>query len=197
MVLMTPHDPQGEVTRCLAAIQAGDHDARGRLFSLVYTELRERAHGLVRCERNGCSLQTTDLLHELCARWLTEGALDNIASRGHLIAASARAMCNILKDHARRRKVRGGPPTEPLDQYVDECASRGMDLVELHDALQTFAAESEQAARACQWVELRFYGGLTHPQIAELVGVSLSTVEKEWNWARVRLWELMTGERKS
>jgi RNA polymerase sigma factor (TIGR02999 family) len=181
-------DPQGEVTRLLGEIEAGNASAQERLLEVAYGELRALAGGLMRQERAGHTLQPTALVHEAAVRLLGEGALARVQGRRHFFGAMATAMRRVLVDHARARRADrrgGGRPALPLDEALDQLEqSQRIDLLGLDDALRELAARNPRQAEV---VVLRFFGGLEMDEIAGHLGVSLSTVEKDWRVARAWL----------
>jgi RNA polymerase sigma factor (TIGR02999 family) len=179
------HTPDGEVSRLLAAWSTREPGAEERLFSLVYAELRRLAAVHRRGEAPGHSLQTTALVHEA---YLRLNGQRQVAwkNRGHFFAIASHAMRRILVDHARRRKAakRGGAVApSALDSVVLPVAFP-VDLVELDLALEKL---ERLDAREAKVVELRIFAGLTGPEVAAALGVSLATVEREWTAARVWL----------
>jgi RNA polymerase sigma factor (TIGR02999 family) len=181
--------PPSEVTRLLIecnARGAGAADASRRLFELVYDELRRLAGGLMRHERADHTLQPTALVHEAFMK-LAGATPVEWQGRAHFMGIAARAMRQILVDHARRHAAekRGGArqrvtltghePVEPHD---------AMEILELHDLLERFAALDPRAARV---VELRVFGGLSVREAAHLLDVSPRTVDGDWAVARMWL----------
>jgi RNA polymerase sigma-70 factor (ECF subfamily) len=157
------------------------------LWSQLHAELHRLAHALLRRERADHTLQTTALVHEA---WLRLGADESWGGRGRFLAAAARAMRCILVDHARahnRHKRNGGASPVPLDESfaIADAYGEVVDLLALDVALDRLAATSELAARV---VELRFFAGMSHEEIAAACGVSLRTVERNFRFARVCLY---------
>jgi RNA polymerase sigma factor (TIGR02999 family) len=182
-----------EVTSLLIAIEQGDLDAAGRLWPLVYDELRRLAGAQMARERAGHTLDATALVHEAYLR-LAGGAATGFANRRHFYTAAARAMRHILVEHARsrgRQKRGGGRREHPPD--LDALVGGGPDddLLALHDALDRFAAHDPVKARL---VELRFFTGLSLEQAAEALDVSPSTADRAWRYARAWLYAAMAGE---
>jgi RNA polymerase sigma factor (TIGR02999 family) len=182
-----------DLTRLLGAIERGDPDAPGQLWPLVYAELRRLAGALMAGERAGHTLDATALVHEAYLR-LAGDAEVGFANRRHFFAAAARAMRRILVEAARargRRKRGGGRVREHPD--LDALAAGGPDedLLALHDALEEFAVHDPVKARL---VELRFFAGLTLEQAAECLGISLSTADRAWRYARAWLYTAMAGD---
>jgi RNA polymerase sigma factor (TIGR02999 family) len=176
-------DRQREVTTLLEAIRAGSPGARDQLIALVYDELRRLGGGLLRRERPGHTLQPTALVHEAVLRLFRPDALADPRGRAQFLAAAARAMRQVLVDHARRRaadKRGGGHGRRPLDDVLDHFAEQRLDLLAVHDALTRLAGLHE---RQSQVVELRFFGGYTVEEIAGQLEVSVSTVESDFRKA--------------
>jgi RNA polymerase sigma-70 factor, ECF subfamily len=174
-----------EVSRLLAAWSEGDGQADERLFALLYDELRRLAAHHRRQEPAHPSLQTTALVHEAYLR-LAVQKRTTWKSRGHFFAVASQAMRRVLVDHARRRKAakRGGGLTpSPLDSVVLALESSA-DLVELDLALSKLA---ELDPRGAQVVELRFFGGISIPEVARTLELSRATVERDWAAARAWL----------
>ncbi|MCP4249291.1 MAG: sigma-70 family RNA polymerase sigma factor [bacterium] len=176
----------GEVTRVLQRVDAGDRDAVGDLLPLVYNELRALAQAEMAGERANHTLQPTALVNEACIRLMGQERA-GWENRRHFYRAAATVMRHILVNHARdrRRLKRGGqfqrlPFEEALAAYDD----RAIDLVELDDALSRLETVEP---RAVDVIELRFFGGLTVNETAEMLGVSARTVQSDWNLARVWL----------
>jgi RNA polymerase sigma factor (TIGR02999 family) len=191
--MASPDEPEGDVTALLGEIRAGDVRARDRLVERVYAELRRVAGGLMRAEPAGHSLQPTALLHEALADLLRGEALRQAPNRAYLFGAAARAMREVLVDHARRRRAekRGaGRQRLPLDAVLLYFEEQKVDVLALHDALERLAALNE---RQSQVVTLRFFGGLTVPEVAEHLGVSVSTVESDFRVARAWLRQQLTA----
>jgi RNA polymerase sigma factor (TIGR02999 family) len=183
----------GEVTRMLRAWRGGDHSALDRLTPLVEAELRRLAHHYLARERSDHTLQTTALINEAWVR-LIDWQQVSWQSRAHFFGVSARLMRYILVDFARRRKQhkRGGrAPHVSLDDAAAVSVDRGDDLVALDDALQALARYD---ARKCQIVELRFFGGLTVNETAEVMSLSPITIIREWNKAKAWLYQELKPE---
>ena len=185
---MAEGDRQREVTTLLDAIRAGDANAQSRLVALVYDELRRRAGALLRRERPDHTLQPTALAHEALLRLLSPEALARTRDRAHFLAAAATAMRQVLVDHARRRaadKRGGGQETLPLDEALDYLAQQKLDVLAVHEALDELAGLH---ARQSQVVELRFFGGLSIEETAEVLKISPATVKREWSLAQAWLY---------
>lgn len=184
-------DPTGEVTTLLRRMAAGCGTARGQLADLVYAELRDLAAAQLRGVR-GHTLQPTAVVHEA---WLRlAGAGGDYENRRHFLGVAAKAMRSVLVDHARRRAAekRGGDRQRtPLDAVLVSLETDGVDLLDLDGALRELEAEDPPLA---QLVELRFFSGMSHPEIAAVQRCSLSTVERGWRLARAFLWQRLGGQ---
>jgi RNA polymerase sigma-70 factor, ECF subfamily len=188
-------EPQG-LTIILARARTGDERARGELIGLIYGELRRVASGLMRRERPDHTLPPTAVVHEAVIRLLGEAVFDKAADRSFLFASAARAMREVLIDHARRRNAdrRGGNRRRvPLDAAVDYFEGQGLDVVAVHEALDRLA---EVDARQAQVMTLRYFGGMTVSEVAEALGVSKVTVERDWRLARAWLVGRLGGDER-
>jgi RNA polymerase sigma factor (TIGR02999 family) len=179
-----------DVTQILSAVAAGDPRAAAELLPLVYDELRKLADARMAAETPGQTLQPTALVHEAYLRLVADpgGVPDDAASwdnRGHFFAAAAEAMRRILVDNARRKHaVKHGGGRRRLDlDGVDPAAEEppGDDLLALDEALRQLEARDPRKA---ELDKLRFFAGLTAEQAAAALGVSTSTAEKDWAYAR-------------
>jgi RNA polymerase sigma factor (TIGR02999 family) len=183
--------PMSEVTRLLAAINQGDPHAAGQLLPLVYDELRRLAAAQMAREKPGHTLDATALVHEAWMR-LTGG--QQFESRSHFFRASAEAMRRILVDHARARSAgkRGGRWTRVELADWHKAAQAPEQVLALSEALERFAALEPRKA---ELVTLRFFGGMSMPESADALGVSLPTAERWWAFARSWLYtELLDPE---
>ena len=165
--------------------RSGDQEALQALIPLVYKDLRALADRYLRNERSGHTMQTTDLVHEAYLRFAGQNPIE-AQNRVHFVAIAARLMRQILVDHARSHRAakRGADLRVTLDSAVAPPIARTTDLVALDDALLELAKMDEQQSRI---VELRFFGGLTTEEAAEVLGVSRSTVKRDWNVAKAWL----------
>jgi RNA polymerase sigma factor (TIGR02999 family) len=172
-----------EITRLLQAWGEGDKSALERLVPLVYEELHRLAHHYMAHERPGHTLQTSALLNEAYLR-LVDSAKPSWQNRAHFFAVSAQAMRRILVDWARSRRAlkRGGEafPLE-LEEALVVADAPGADFVALDDALKGLAALDP---RKSEVVELRFFGGLSVEETAEVLKVSPETVARDWKFAK-------------
>jgi RNA polymerase sigma factor (TIGR02999 family) len=184
--------PRPDVTLLLE--RARDEPARGDLIAQVYAELLRAAAGLMRPERPEHTLPPTAVVHEAVIRMLGEAAFDRAADRSFLFAAAARAMREVLIGHARRRATArrgGGRRRIPLDAVADYFADQGLDLVAVQEALDRLVGLH---GRQSQVVTLRYFGGMTVPEIAASLEVSVGTVERDWRIARAWLSNELGGE---
>lgn len=186
--------PEGtDATRLLERIERGDDEASAELLPLLYGELRRIASENMARERAAHTLQPTALVHEAWMRLLgnqVEGdSGPSFNGREHFLRTAAQVMRRVLVDHARARRAdkRGGQDLGErveLDQICTRFEDQGTGLIELDDALVELAATDEQLARI---VELRTFGGLTMPEVASTLGVSLATAERRAKVARLWL----------
>jgi RNA polymerase sigma-70 factor (ECF subfamily) len=190
---MMADERERDLTILLQQARAGDERAKRDVIVLVYEELRRVAAHLMRRERPDHTLPPTAVVHEAVIRMVGEGVLDRAADRSFLFAAAARSMREILIDHARRRRAdrRGGDRQRvPLDLVVDYFESQELDVVAVHEALDRLAKLNE---RQSQVITLRYFGGLTVPEVARALGVSVFTVERDWRFARAWLHGQLQG----
>ncbi len=176
-----------DVTRLLQDWSKGDQAALANLMPLVYNELRHLASRYLRRERAGHTLQTTALVHEAYLRLIDQNQV-TWQNRAHFFGVAAQMMRRILVDHAREQhaeKRGGGAPRLSLDEAIGLAGERGVNLIALDDALSALAAIDPQQSRI---VELRFFGGLTVEETAEVLGVSPATVKREWSMAKAWLY---------
>ncbi|MEZ6243586.1 MAG: ECF-type sigma factor [Phycisphaerales bacterium] len=180
------------MTQLLA--EAGkDGAASAKLFEAVYADLKAIAAGQMRGERADHTLQATALVSEAYVRLIGTASIE-FEDRRHFFRVASEAMRRILIDHARARlaeKRGGGARGRALLEDDGAVTMEPERLIELDDALAKFALEDERAA---ELVRLRFFGGLTLEQAAEMAGVSRRTAIRDWSFARARLAELMGGE---
>jgi RNA polymerase sigma factor (TIGR02999 family) len=184
--------PEHEVDALLRAWSQGDQSALDKLAPIVYDELRRLARYYMRGERADITLQTTALVNEAYLR-LVGCKQMGWENRAHFFAVSAQMMRRILVDHARRHNLKRGAGVEHLS--LDHPASLGIaqteDLVALDDALKTLGHLDPRKARL---IELRFFGGLTVEETAEVLKVSAVTVKRDWRTARAWLYREITRE---
>jgi RNA polymerase sigma factor (TIGR02999 family) len=175
----------GTVTQLLLAWRRGDGDALSRLMPIVYDELRAIAGRLLRGERAGHTLQTTALVHEAYLRLVDREVSPN--DRAHFLGLAATTMRRVLVDHARARgrgKRGGGAPRVTLDEALTVSGEPLDRILDIDAALERLAGKDHRKARA---LEMHLFGGLTHVEIAELLEVSVPTVERDMRFARAWL----------
>ena len=179
-------DRTGDVSELLSAVETGTPEALNRAFALVYDELRALAERSFRAERPDHTLQATALVHELYLRLSVLPSL-SWENRRHFFGIAARAMRQILVEHARGRgtiKRNAGQLVTLQDELVGTSYAADDDLVSLDEALQRLDALAPRAARV---VELRYFAGLSIEQTAETLEVSVATVKRDWLTARAWL----------
>ena len=184
---------EADITEMLAEIAAGKRDGMQQLVPLVYDELHGIAQNLLRGESPGNSLQPTALVNEAYLRLVDLSRID-WAGRTHFFAVGSTMMRRILVDHARarRRQKRGGKMKRiTLSDDVQVSSRCDEDVLAIEDALEKLALLDPRQARV---VEMRFYGGLTVEEVAEVLGVSKRTVESDWTMVRAWLRRELSGE---
>jgi RNA polymerase sigma factor (TIGR02999 family) len=198
VVVHEPRQPgitpsMADITLILNAIDSGDPEGAAGLLPLVYEELRWLAAARLAGERAGQTLEPTALVHEAYLRLVGNHRDLPWDGRGHFFASAAEAMRRILIENARRKRgPRRGGDRRRIDADLDRIVvnSADIDLLELDDALQRLAAESPVRA---ELVKLRFFAGLTIPEAAGILGISVATAERYWAHARVRLYSDLAG----
>lgn len=181
------HEPQHEVTQILHDWSGGDKKAPERLMPLVYDELRRLARTFLAKERGAHTLQPTALVHEAYLR-LVDQTRVNWQNRAHFYGIAASMMRRVLIDHARAHATdkRGGDAVRlSLDDVQVPLEQRAASLLALDEALEKLSEMDERKGRI---VELRFFGGLSDEEIAEVLGVSTRTVLRDWKTARLWLY---------
>jgi RNA polymerase sigma factor (TIGR02999 family) len=185
-----------EVTRILSAVAQGDPQAASQLLPLVYDELRRLAAHRLAHQTPGQTLEPTALVHEAYLRLVGDPQGQEWDNRGHFFAAAAEAMRRILVENARRKealKHGGGRRRLPLAEF-HRITESPADLLDLEDALTRFAAEEPAKAKL---VQLRFFAGLSTPEAAAALGISVATAERWWAYARTWLFSELEGEPES
>jgi RNA polymerase sigma factor (TIGR02999 family) len=173
-----------DVTQVLSAIEAGDSRAAEQLLPLVYDELRKLAASRMAHEQPGQTLSATALVHEAWLRLVPPGREIRWDGRGHFFAAAAEAMRRILIDRARHRnslKAGGGQPRLDVNEVDVAEPENEVDLLALDEALQKL---ERKHPRKAQLVKLRYFAGLTVSEAAATLGISVSTAENDWAYAR-------------
>src|SRR5579871_5393875 len=190
-------EDNGEVTRLLGEIGRGQKDAMNQLLPLVYDELHRLARSYFRRERGEHTLQPTALVHEAYIRMVDQKS--PMETRGHFLAVAATQMRRILLDYARKHRAErrgGGGQKVMLEDTMVIAEQKPLDMIALDTALTQLQMLDEEQARL---VELRFFGGLSVEETAEVMGVSSATIKRSWSSARAFLHREMTGgsDRKS
>jgi RNA polymerase sigma factor (TIGR02999 family) len=183
-----------EVTRILSAIEQGDPAAAEQLLPLVYDELRKLAAQRLAHEKPGQTLQATALVHEAYLRLVDAEQTQRFNSRGHFFAAAAEAMRRILVENARRKaRLKRGGSRERLDLADLDIAVEQPcdDLLALDEALTQLAEKHPEKA---ELVKLRYFAGLTVSEAAEALGISSSTADRHWTYARAWLFRSISPE---
>ena len=176
---------QKEITELLIAWNEGQQEALERLLPVVYDELRKLARSYLRRERSDHTLQATALVHEAYLRLIDQQGV-NWKNRAHFFGIASQMMRRILVNHAlaRNSEKRGGDYNKlTLDEAVDYAKRRDIDLIALDDALKELEKLDPQQSRV---VELRFFGGLSIEETAEVLNLSAATVKRDW--ATAKLW---------
>ncbi len=193
---MTPPPEAGarsDITRALNEASRGNREGFDRLMPLVYEELKRLARGQLRLERSGHTLDTTALVHEAYLKLVEQDRVE-WQSRAHFYAVASAAMRRILIDYAKARNAHkrgGGAPHESLDDTLTNAPltialapDQTVDLLVLNDALNRLAVFD---ARGASVVEYRFFGGMSHTEIAEVLGISEITVRRLWQASKTWL----------
>jgi RNA polymerase sigma factor (TIGR02999 family) len=186
-----------EVTQLLLAWGGGDEEALNKLVPLIHAELHRLARHYMRQERTGHTLQTTALVNEAYLK-LVDWRSQNVQwqNRAHFFGVSAQVMRHILVDHARASRYQkrgGGQVNLSLDEALTVSTEKSADLVALDDALKSLARIDERKARI---VELRFFGGLSVDETAEVLKISPRTVMRDWSLAQAWLYRELSREGK-
>lgn len=191
---MLGQEPDGEVTRLLQSWREGDPDAFQRLIPVVYDQLHRIALGLMRRERSDHTLQATALLNELYVRLLNQRKI-SWEARGHFFTFTARLMRNILVDHARSRGAQRRGGTEqwkiPITEDLPWIGDTDEELLDLTRALDKLERLDPRKARI---VEMRFFLSFTTIETADVLGISVATVERELKFVRGWLFRELRGE---
>lgn len=185
--------PQQQVTQLLCDWRSGDRTAMEKLIPLVQPELQRLAHRYMSRERPGHTLQTTALLDDAYLQ-LADKTHPQWQNRAHFFAVAAQLMRRIMVDHARQRQAlkRGGAVVKvPLDESLVAAETRATELLALDEALERLATFDQRKAEV---VEMRYFGGLTMEEIAEVLKVHVNTVMRDWKGARAWLFAALTGE---
>jgi RNA polymerase sigma factor (TIGR02999 family) len=176
-----------KVTELLTDWQEGSSDALAQLTPLVYEDLRRLAHHYMKAQRPDHTLQATALVNEAYLR-LADKTNPTWQNRAHFFAVAARAMRQILVDYAKKyrsQKRGGGAAKLELDEAALVSSEQSKEIVDLHEALEKLATLDPRKA---QVVELKYFGGLTYDEIAEVLKISFITVRRDWEFARTWLY---------
>jgi RNA polymerase sigma factor (TIGR02999 family) len=186
-----PEEPSGDVTQLLRHWARGDESALGALVPVMHRELRRLAHYHLKSERADHTLQSTALVNEAFLRLLGSQPVE-LQNRSHFIAVASRLMRQILVDYARSRGAskRDGGCRIALENLADLPGAEDTELVALDQALDEL---SRLDARQARIVEMKFFGGLSAPEISGVLGISRATVDRDWATARVWLHRQMSG----
>jgi RNA polymerase sigma factor (TIGR02999 family) len=184
-----PNDQPSQVTELLEQWRQGDEEALRALVPLVYKELRRLAHYYLRSERTDHTLQSTALVHEAYLRLV--GSQPVPQNQSHFIAVASRLMRQILVDYARGRKAskRDGGCRIGIENVEAMPINEDSELLALDQALSELSCVDERQARI---VEMKFFGGLSAPEISDALGISRATVDRDWAVARVWLHRQMS-----
>ncbi len=177
---------QAEITQLLLQLNTGDKTAKDKLFEYVYHELHRQASAQLRQERQGHTLQTTDLVHEAYLKLVDQKAVQ-WQNRAHFFSIAAQAMRRILVDYARKHQAAkrgGGLPKISLDHAAAVSEEYPEEIAALDEALTRLTAFDERQSLI---VELRFFGGLTIEETADYLGLSVATAKREWSTAKAWL----------
>jgi len=188
-----PSSEQEQVTQLLVAWRSGDATALDKLIPLVQPELHRLARRYMSKERPGHTLQTTMLIHDAYLAF-ADKAQPDWQNRAHFFAVAAQLMRRIMVDHARQRqalKRGGGALKVTLDEAAHAVEERAVELLALDEALEKLAAFDKRKADV---VEMRYFGGLTMEEIADVLKVHVNTVTREWTAARAWLFATLRGE---
>ena len=181
----------GELTTLISEVRGGSDAALGRLYELLYAELHRIAHARLRHAEGLTQLQTTGLVNESYLRLVKLGRLQ-VGDRAHFLAYAARTMRSIVVDFARenmaQRRGAGATHVTLSTTLAESLALDDVQIVRIHEALEELGAAD---ARLAQVVEMRFFAGLDEKQIAEALGVSTRTVERDWDKARAFLFDAL------
>ena len=181
-----PDDQEGQVTELLQQWKEGDENALRALVPLVYKELRSLAHYHLQSERPDHTLQSTALVHEAYLRLLGGQPVD-LQNRAHFVAVASRLMRQILVDYARSRRAnkRDGGCKVIFEDVIALPVTGDAELLALNEALDELSRIDERQGKI---VEMKFFGGLSAPEISQVMGISRATVDRDWATARVWLY---------
>jgi RNA polymerase sigma-70 factor, ECF subfamily len=185
--------PASPDSQLIVRARSGDPDAEAELVAAIYPELRRLARRYLSAERQSHTLQTTDVIHDAWLRVFGSTAI-SVRDRHHLIALMATQMRRALVDYARHRNAAKGPGGNIRVSLADgdmPAASIGEDVLAIDEALGALERVDRRASKV---IELRFFGGLREDEAAEALGVSLSTLKRDWAFARAWLYDHLSGQ---
>ncbi|WP_428235578.1 ECF-type sigma factor [Gracilimonas sp.] len=186
---------KGEVTELLLDWKAGDQKASEAIFPLVYARLKEIAHAHIIRERNDLTFQKTDLVHEVFLKMIDQTRIE-ASDRNHFYSIASRCMRQILVDYARKKnsKKRGsGQKAVTLDENLAGESASPTDIIRIDEALDKLAELDERMSKV---TELHFFGGLSIPETADVLGVSTSTIDREWKKAKLWLYQFISEQKE-
>jgi len=185
-----------DFTQVLERAQGGDPQAAAELLPLVYGELRRLAAAKMAREAPGHTLQPTALVHEAWLRLVGDEGHAKFQNRAHFFAAAAEAMRRILIENARRKRAArhgGGQARLDVNELEIAAAAKDDELMAVSDALEKFAVRNKEKA---ELIKLRYFVGLTTEEAAEVLGISVPTADRWWNFSRAWLFEEIEREQK-
>jgi RNA polymerase sigma factor (TIGR02999 family) len=186
-------EPQPDISGLIAAWGNGDEEAPGRLMPVVYPELRRIARQHLGRRPAGDTLESAALANEAYLKLVRAGGI-RCENRVHFLALCSQIIRRILVDHARSRGYakRGGSAARvPLDEVLLGAQARGIEMLALDSALESLSKIDSRKGRV---VELRYFGGLSLEETAEVLGISLKTAKRDWKMAKTWLFTVLTGE---
>lgn len=187
-------DVKRDVTELLIDWREGDKDAPEEIFPLVYQHLKDIAKAHIIKENNEFTLQRTELVHEVFLKMADQTRV-NASDRNHFYSIASRCMRQILVDHARKKKSEkrgGGEKAVTLDENLVADAATASDIIHIDEALNKLTDLDERMSKV---TELHFFGGLSIPETAEVMGVSTSTIDREWKKAKLWLYQFITEKK--
>jgi RNA polymerase sigma factor (TIGR02999 family) len=181
-------------TELIKEARIGGVTAQNRLFRAIYDDIHQIAVALMKNERNGHTLQPTELVNEAMIRLITSEVVEKAPNRRYLFGAATRAMRQVLVDHHRKRRPRHDSRIrEPLDEVMAYLEEMNLDIEALNRALDRLAMIDERQGLV---VALRFFAGLSVFEVADALEVSVGTVERDWRFARAWLRDQLEGENR-
>lgn len=183
-----------EVTQLLMQLKSGEQGAFDKLYPVIYGELRQMAYGHMNRQQDDHTLSKTDLVHEAYLKMIDQTCI-NFSDKSHFLAIASRCMRQILIDHARKKyaQKRGGKDKDLtfIDELFNKHEQQAQDLIDIDEALKKLEKLNDRLA---QVVEMRFFGDMSIEDTAEALGVSNSTVKRDWMKARGWLYKELKGK---